>query len=158
MERMSEKMDVLRESDAVQEAGRLAALAVGECEQECRAATLLVVSELAENMVKYGALAPDQRAGTITVDVEDGLVRVRTTNVVESEADGQHVVDAVSRISTSDANELYRTRMRELLSDPALPRTRLGLLRVALEGGFRLTCSYRAKVLEIVAERRVDGQ
>ena len=151
------EMQVLRDPGAIEEAGRFASLAVGDCEDECRLATVLVVSELAENMVKYSAPAPDRGAGTIAIDVEADLVRVRATNVVGSDDDGRHVVDAVSRLSAADARELYRNRMRELFGDPGLPRARLGLIRVAFEGGFSLSCSYRASVLEIVAERRVGA-
>lgn len=148
---------VLRNQGAVQEASRFAALAVGHCDAACQQATSLVVSELAENMVKYSARSEDHRAGTIAIGVQNDVVCIRTTNHVESEADGRHVVQALSRIASApDVKELYRRRLQELFGDPALPRAQLGLIRVAFEGGFRLSCSFEANVLEIVAERRAS--
>jgi hypothetical protein len=51
------------------------------------------------------------------------------------------------------AGDLYRARLRELFENPSLPKAQLGLLRVAFEGGFRLSYSFAPPQLEIVAER-----
>jgi hypothetical protein len=137
--------------EAVDAASRFAATVVGHCDAECREATTLVVSELAENMVKYG---PPKEPGAIAIGVEEELVRVRATNVVESETDARQVVGTVSRIAAAaQVRDLYRDRLRELFDNPGLPRAQLGLLRVAFEGGFQLSCNFKAPVLEIVAER-----
>ena len=64
--------------DAVDAASRFAATVVGHCDSECRQATTLVVSELAENMVKYGrggepeiSIALDWDASALTFCIRD---------------------------------------------------------------------------------------
>jgi uncharacterized protein YciW len=53
----------------------------------------------------------------------------------------------------TDLQQLYRARLKELFGAPNLARAQLGLLRMAYEGGVRLSCSYEGQILEIVAER-----
>jgi anti-sigma regulatory factor (Ser/Thr protein kinase) len=146
---------VRRQPNAVHEARRFAELAVTFCGSDCREATVMAVSEFAENLIKYGVQTDGSNAGTIAVSVEGDLVRVRVTNVVASPAEARFAQDMISRIASSpDLTELYRKRLQELFENPGLPRAQLGLLRVAFEGGFRLSCSMRYPLLEIIAERR----
>jgi hypothetical protein len=144
-----------RWSHAVSEAMRFAELAVSYCDTTCREAIVLAASELAENIVKYGIPHHDPRAGTISVTVQGNIARISATNAVISVDDAQKVVDIVARIRASSAGaiELYRERMGELFANPGAPRAQLGLLRLAFEGGFRLSASFAAPLLEIVAER-----
>jgi hypothetical protein len=153
--RFAATMELRPDPEAASDACRLAAEVVGHLDHECQRATTLVVTELAENIIKYGACAADERAGTIFIGVDDDVVRVRARNAVQSEADARRVVEAIERLSIAeDVSELYRQRLRELFDSPELPRAQLGLLRAAFEGSFRLSCSYEASILEIVAERR----
>jgi len=144
-----------RDRKSVDEARRFAELAVTTCDAECRQATALVVSEFAENVVKYGAAANNASAGTIGIALERNTIRVRARNAVVSPDDGRKAQEMISKIADSaSVMDLYRTRLRELFDNPKLPRAQLGLLRVAFEGGFKLSCTFRGPELEIVAERR----
>jgi len=144
-----------RDRRAVEEARRFAELAVTACDAESRQATALVVAEFAENVVKYGALASNTTAGSIGIAVEQDTIRIRAKNAVVSPEDARKVQETISKISgASNVMELYRNRLRELFENPKLPRAQLGLLRVAFEGGFKLSCTCRGPELEIVAERR----
>ena len=142
-------------NNGVAEAKRFAELAVRSCGSVCRDAVILAACELAENLVKYGSEHPDPRAGVLAISVRPTLVRVRATNAVRSAADARHVTTLVAQVSApkTSVQDLYRARLRALFAQPADPRAQLGLLRLAFEGGFRLSATFAAPLLEIVAER-----
>jgi hypothetical protein len=145
-------LELSRQSSAVDDARRFAEHLVGVCTPECREAVTLAVCELGENLVKYSARdAP--HAGTIGVSIDGARVRVRAKNRVCSPEDAAAVAAIVTRITHSDIQELYRARLAELFANPDLPRAQLGLLRLAFEGGFQLSCSVQGHELQIVAER-----
>ncbi len=151
------KIVAAQDADA---ATRFAAdLTEGCCNATCRDALAMATAELSENIVKYGSPHSDPRAGTISVSVEANVTRLCATNAIASAEDAQVVLDIIERLSRpgSDAAILYRVRMGELFDRPALPRTRLGLLRLAFEGGFHLSASFEAPLLQIVAERTCPG-
>jgi hypothetical protein len=151
-------LKLLHSGKAVEEAKRLAELAVTCCDTQCRQAASMAAWELAENLLKYGAADPTKSAGTIAISVDNNLVRVRTTNTVNSPSDARRVQETVSRISMSaSAKDLYRERLVELFGDPSQQRAQLGLLRIAFEGSFKLSCSFEPPLLEIVAERACGG-
>ena len=143
-----------RERNAVDEAIRFAELAISYCHLDCRQATAMAVAELTENVLKYGASDGSPGAGTIAIGVDHNLVRIRVKNRVLSREDGERVLAGVKRIAASpNVMDLYRSRLQELFEQPALKRAQLGLLRIAFEGGFQLSCSYEYPVLEVIAER-----
>jgi hypothetical protein len=143
-----------REQKAVDDAIRFAELAISYCNSDCREATAMAVAELAENVLKYGAGDGGAGAGTIAIGVNHNVVRIRVQNLVSSRDDGERVMAGVTRIASAPkVMDLYRTRLQELFEQPALKRAQLGLLRIAFEGGFQLSCSYQHPQLEIVAER-----
>jgi len=145
---------------AVDDARRFAELAVSYCSPECQEAVSLAVCELGENVVKYGARGADAHAGTIGVGIDGDTIRIRATNRVGAPDDARRVADLISQISRkgADVRDLYRDRLKELFTNPELPRTQLGLLRMAFEGGFQLSCSVRGAELEITAERACDAR
>jgi hypothetical protein len=146
---------IIRWQHAAADAMRFAELAVSYCDLACREAIVLAASELAENVVKYGVQHQDPRAGAMSVSVHGNVARIRATNAVASADDARSVIEIVARIASasSGATELYRARLQELFANPAAQRAQLGLLRLAFEGGFRLSASFEAPLLEIVAER-----
>ena len=152
-------LKLARQSAALEDAQRFAALAVSYCTPECREAVTLAVCELGENLIKYSSNKGELHAGTIGVSVEGDRVRVRAVNAVESQEDARRVSELVARISSSgaDVKDLYRARLQELFENPELPRTQLGLLRMAFEGGFRLSCSFDHSQVQIIAERACAG-
>lgn len=149
-------LELPRESNAVEDARRFAEHLVGVCTPECREAVTLAVCELGENLIKYSA-GDEPHAGIIAVSIDENRVRIRATNRVSSPEDAEAVAALVAKITHSDIAELYRARLAELFQNPSLPRTQLGLLRMAFEGGFRLSCSFEGPELQIVAERACTG-
>jgi hypothetical protein len=152
-------LNMPRRSDAVEDAQKFAASAVDYCTPECREAVTLAVCELGENLIKYGGNDAEAYAGTIGVVVDGDTVRVVAKNRVSSADDAARVRAIVEQISGSgaDIRNLYRARLHELFLNPSLPRAELGLLRMAFEGGFHLSCSFEPPELEIVAERACAG-
>jgi hypothetical protein len=146
---------LLRGQTSVDEATRLADFVGAEYDSECRQATTMALTELAENIVKYSAPSASPYAGTIAIGVHDDVILIRAmTDSVLSENDAEFVAETIAEIaSTPNVTELYGRRLRELFDDPSLPRAQLGMLRIAFEGGFRLSCSFDAPRLEIVAQR-----
>ncbi len=143
--------------NAVAEAKQFGELSVSYCDAESREATLMAVVELAENVLKYGVRDATNAAGTLGIAVNDRQVRVRVTNTVGSAEDARRVQGMVSEIARAPSvTDLYRRRLRELFENPGLKRAQLGLLRIAFEGSFRLSCSYVHPTLEIVAERACE--
>lgn len=117
----------------------------------------MAVSELAENIVKYGANTEGVFAGSISIAIEEGVIRIRATNAVTNDDEGEQVKESIGQIASApDATTMYRSRLAELLANPRLSRTQLGLFRVAIEGGFRMSCSYEPPTLAIVAERSLS--
>ena len=144
-------------------ANKFADLAVGFAagcsDTACCEALALAASELADNIVKYGMDHSDPRSGTIFISFHGNVIRLCATNAVAASEDAGNVTDIAHRLSLHSTNAavLYRTRMGELFANPDLPRTGLGLLRLAVEGGFRLSASFEDPLLQIVAERRCRG-
>ncbi len=144
--------EVVRRQSSIAEARRLAEQLVAQSDPVCREVVAMAVQEFAENLAKYGT--SEGAAGTITLRKEGRRVTIRVQNGACSPEDGERVTRMIAEINAAPSlRELYRLRQRELFDDPTLPRVRLGLLRVAFEGGFRLSCSYEHPLLEIVAER-----
>jgi len=153
--RAERTLELARQGNPVDDALRFAEGAVTYCTPECREAVALAVCELGENLIKYGENDASAPAGTIGVSVEGQKVRVRAVNRVTSLDDAKRVAELVSQIGSSHASvrELYRARLQDLFLNPNEPRTQLGLLRMAFEGGFRLSCTFEAPELQIIAER-----
>jgi hypothetical protein len=140
---------------AVDNALQGAELASRAFDPESRQAIALAVSELAENLLKYGDAS---QPGAIVITSEGDHVRVRATNPKSSRDDARYVADLLKRLTTADPKELYRARLKELFKNPQLKRAQLGLLRLAFEGNFRLSSTFTPPCLEIVAERRCREQ
>jgi len=110
--------------------------------------------ELAENIIKYGLAGADGIAGTVTIALWRDKTVIRTANNAEWEGRAHEVVSTITRVSSATSvRELYIQRLQQLVTGEGLAHTRLGLLRVAYEGGFRLSYAHDAPRLEIAAAR-----
>lgn len=155
--RLDRTMKILRSEEAVSEAVLFAERAVHSCSARCREAVALAACELAENVGKYGVQHADPRAGTISIGVRGDVVRITVTNAVRDPQEARSVMAIVARIASCESvAELYRRRLSELFTNPGAPRAQLGLLRLAFEGGFTLSATYDAPLLQIIAERRCE--
>jgi Family of unknown function (DUF6272) len=110
--------------------------------------------ELAENVLKHGA---GRGAGSMTMAEENGEVVVCTENGVHSAQTAQAVRQRIERIAEKGARQLYVTRMLEIMQHPEPNSAGLGLLRIAYEGDFQLSCEIFGDRLRIQARRRVHA-
>jgi hypothetical protein len=111
----------------------------------------MVAGELLENAVKYAHRTDDHTMFRLKIWGALGDVAfVQVSNPVDEEG-GQTVLDAINGIrSASSVADSYFQRMREIATRPSR-LSRLGLLRIAYEGGCELTATVEAGVLTIVA-------
>lgn len=122
--------------------------------EDVRNAATMAALELAENVLKHGA---EGGAGLVTMTVEKGEVVISTQNRVRSSKAAAAVSERIRRITEKDARELYITRMLEIMQGPNAPESGLGLLRIAYEGSFRLSCEVTGDRVHIQARRRIDA-
>jgi len=128
------------------------------CHTACREAAMMASWELAENVIKYGLVDGDKVTGTMTIALWPGRTLIRTENKANWAEGAHEVISTITRLSTATSvRELYVQRMQQLLTGEGKSYTRLGLLRVAYEGGFQLSYRHEAPRLEISAERRCDS-
>lgn len=122
--------------------------------EEVRNAATMAALELAENVLKHGA---EGGSGLVTMTVENGEVVISTQNRVKSVKAAAAVSERIRRIAEKDARELYITRMLEIMQGPMAHESGLGLLRIAYEGSFRLSCDITGDRVHIQARRRLDA-
>jgi hypothetical protein len=146
---------VLRRPEGIDDAHCFAELSLVLCGSKCREAATMMMTELAENMIKYSDPSATF-AGTIALAVEGSRVRIAASNEVAASIDAERVARALARIAAADdLRAMYEARVEALFENPGLPRAQLGLLRAAYEGAFRLSCRYEPPMLTVLAER--DG-
>jgi hypothetical protein len=120
--------------------------------EELRSAVTMAALELAENVLKHGA---GRGSGVVTMVEENGEVVLCTENGVHSAQTAQAVRKRIELIAGKGARQLYVTRMLELMQQPEPNAAGLGLLRIAYEGAFQLSCEILGDRLRIQARRRV---
>ena len=143
-----------RESDALETVKRYVELRPDFCHPTCREAAAMATWELARNVVKYGLEDEEGASGTITVGLFANVVSIRTVNLADGGPSASEAVSTIARLArASSVTELYRRRLHELFENAGQASARLGLLRVAFEGGFQLSCHEEGRYLEIAAHR-----
>lgn len=98
----------------------------------------MVVGELLENSVKYYMDHGIKKAIVLKV-VYDDEISISILNQVIKEDDVYSVAQAITRINKSESPyNLFIERLQEILDNRRVGESRLGLLRIASEGGFKL--------------------
>ena len=124
-----------------------------ESSQELRDAATMTATELAENVLKHGS---DPGSGLVTLSREAGAVVISTQNRVDSTAQADAVRAHIENIADKGAREVYVARMMEVMEEPDAHRSGLGLVRIAYEGAFQLSCEVLGDRLHIHARRQTD--
>lgn len=128
--------------------------ALADFPTDVREAAIMVVSELAENAVKYGEPVSGEDCAYISYSVRPAKIVIRTMNGVTSPARVKRVAAVIESIASAEnVAGLYANRLQEMLASPGEPDSRLGLLRIAYEGSFRLDYSFASPLLTITATR-----
>lgn len=132
----------------------LVADALADETEELREAAIMVASELAENLVKYGKGVGGVESGRVRIEVSPTAVTIVSENGAPPER-AASVQAVIEKMNSSDVGQLYLERLTEMASRPGESESELGLLRIGFEGGFALTCSYVAPDLSIRATRSI---
>lgn len=122
---------------------------------ELREALVMATTELVENAVKYGENAPLYEDVSIRVALDPTRIVVEVCNGVVEPQSLHELFARVEEIKKSEDREaLYTKRLTEILSDPTISG-KLGLYRVAFEGGFDIECTLEGQMLCVRATREL---
>jgi hypothetical protein len=127
----------------------------GYLDGELGDALALAVSELAENVIKYGALSGGPRP-LLTVHVTATQISIRCESAARTEYDARLACNLVAKVATEVAEQdpaLAYARAIEQMLDRKQGHSRQGFYRIAVVGGFRLRAERDGKFLTIVGER-----
>ncbi|MBN2433927.1 MAG: hypothetical protein JXK07_01525 [Spirochaetes bacterium] len=117
-------------------------------------AVIMVVSELVENAVKYGVRASDGTCVDFSLSVHGSCVQITVKNGIEKLEDYESVIFALDAIhGPRSREELYRSRLLQIYDSPIDEKGRLGLYRIAYEGGFDIACQLESDLIKLTAWR-----
>jgi hypothetical protein len=119
---------------------------------EVRSAAMITASELLENAVKYAEQRTPLDSVTLELALNESSVRIKVSNAASAEA----ALELDRRINeiehSADKEALYLARLETLLSTPS-ELGKLGLYRIAFEGGFGLASERVNGVVTVTATR-----
>ncbi|MCP4137797.1 MAG: hypothetical protein GY754_42945 [bacterium] len=119
-------------------------------------ATMMCVTELIENAVKYGTEKPGGGNIEFELHADNDRVSVVVSNGINADDDITILISNIDRIkATDDPAQLYTERLMELMENPKPGVSQLGLFRIAYEGEFSLDYKYENNVLTISADRNI---
>jgi hypothetical protein len=134
----------------------LVAESLADQSEELREAAVMVASELAENLVKYGHGTGGVDSGRVRIEVSATDVTILSENGAPPEQ-ASRVQAVIGKMQGRDVAQLYMDRLTEMAARPGEAESELGLLRIAFEGGFALTCTYVEPNLSIRATRSIGS-
>ncbi len=133
----------------------LVAEALADESEELREASIMVASELAENLVKYGHGVGGMETGQVRIEVSPTAVTIVSKNGAPPDR-AASVQAVIRKMNGGDVAGLYLERLTEMASRPGESESELGLLRIGFEGGFSVTCTYNEPDLTIRATRSIQ--
>lgn len=137
----------------VRDARKIVQEALGAHDKELRDAAVMTMSELVENAMKHGESVPRMPGATFTLTVDEDALRIEVANGIGSDESLSRLKACILAIAAApDKEALYLERLREILESPS-DGGRLGLFRIAFEGGFDLTCTNEDQVVTVSARR-----
>lgn len=124
---------------------------------DLRTAGILAAVELAENALKFGGPVPGTAEANLRLCYGSTDLRVVSENGASPER-FRRVSELVDKIAAcTDRQLLYVERLNSLLQSTANDGVGLGLIRLAHEGGFELSCSYQEPLLTVRAVRPIPA-
>lgn len=116
------------------------------------------VGELVENAVKYGEPTHAAPELDVRLSICPSSIVIQVSNGSSSATSRVELEERIAEISRSnDVGALYVARLQQLLDDPGASG-KLGLYRVAFEGGFDLRVDCSDDVLTVTGTRPRDRQ
>lgn len=121
--------------------------------RELRQAALLVATQLAENVLKFGRPAADSPEGSVSIGLSGDELSIASENGASPDR-FRAVTEAIERVVNCQNRELlYVERLSSMLRGSDGGSLGFGLLRIVHEGAFALRCRYDEPKLTIVATR-----
>jgi hypothetical protein len=118
-----------------------------------RSAAMMTASELTENAVKYGEDVPAAAHVAFDMWLDESRVTIRVSNGTRDKLGVRELQRRVNEVRNApDKAALYTARLEELLVKPS-ESGKLGIYRIAFEGGFGLQCEYADDVVTVTATR-----
>ena len=130
---------------------------LADADDDLRVAATMAGLELAENILKHGGGARHD-LGWVRLAKREGRVVITAQNRLQSRMQADAIQKRLARISREGARSSYMARMSEVLADPETEESGLGLLRIAYEGGFELSCDVVGEHVHLSATRRVGNE
>ena len=125
-------------------------------DKEISDASKMTSSELIENAFKHGLAIEDGTGIQFEFTAGDDTIRIEVKNKVHAREDFDVLKKHIDEINASnDPEELYLNRLRALMENTRIPRTQLGLYRIAYEGEFKLAYKKEKDILTVVASREI---
>ena len=114
---------------------------------------MMTASELTENAVKYGEDVPAAPHVAFAMWLEESKVTIRVSNGTRDLLGVRQLQLRVDEVGHApDKAALYIARLEELLINPT-ESGKLGIYRIAFEGGFELQCEYADEVVTVTATK-----
>ncbi len=119
--------------------------------------TIICVTELVENAVKYGEAVPNMQYLQFRLDLKDGEIEIGVSNGVAKQDDLSLACSIIDKINEGgDPESLYLERLMVLMERNGPGKSQLGLLRIANETGYKLRYNIDRNVLIVEANRKVN--
>jgi hypothetical protein len=121
-------------------------------------ASMIVITELVENAVKYGVPLPGMHAIKFNFEIRDNFVEISIINAIGHEKHRTAITRLIDEINNSgNPQELYTMRLQELLNfDGKIMTGGLGLYRIAHEAKFEINYSLDGDILTVIARRPIN--
>jgi hypothetical protein len=114
----------------------------------------MVTGELLENAVKYGDWSGRERTFRFQVAGEGRRVQVAVENPVQDVEEAMRTIESTLEWIRSfpSVEEAYRAKLREVSTAKDSGVSKLGLVRIAYQGGCKLRVERAGKCLRVVAD------
>jgi len=131
-------------------------IAVFSDQDGCHAISM-ITGELVENAVKYGDWGGDQKSFRLRVSGDSDRATVTVENPVNPD-EVRELTRTIDWIEAFDSTEdAYRAKLLEIANrPPGQGSSKLGLVRVAYEGGCTLRAEVTREVLRVTATMRFE--
>ena len=124
---------------------------------ELSLASQMVAAELLENAVKYGEAVPRAPDISFLFSVVGKEVTIVVSNGATARESVRQLIDRIAQLREApDPGALYLSRLQELMDDPTVRSTGLGLYRIGYEGHFAMACEYQDEVVTVTATRSIS--
>jgi len=115
----------------------------------------MAAGELSENVVKF-ADRSDGVSGKVVISRTERTVEIRTANALRDPERATALLERLRSIEEGgDLEAQFVGRITEIIDKPDQQSTALGLIRVAYEGLFKLSCTYADATMTVVAARSI---